>query len=306
MILSFAKKVIVSTSQWCGRHTILLMILLALLATAFVLLFNRIVVVIPAGSVGVIYRPFSDGIDVRQVYREGLNLNLPWNSVTQYSTRVNVETLELTLLTADLLETQVTVAFQYEINRLTAPLLHKYAGTDFLKKIIVPQVISAVREMVASHSSKEAFTDEIQRVIKRIAIIADDSIVDQLSPPGQTSVKLVNISAVQLISVGYPEEVKEAIRQKVVASQNADAFQYNISISVQEAKRKVIEAEGIKNFQDIAFGGVMQDYLRYRGIEASEALAKSENAKILLFGSGSSGLPLVLDTATTTSTTPSR
>ena len=161
---------------------------------------------------------------MRHVYREGLNLNLPWNSVTQYSTRVNVETLELTLLTADLLETQVTVAFQYEINRLTVPLLHKYAGTDFLKKIIVPQVISAVREMVAKHSSKEAFTDEIQRVIKRIAIVADDSIIDQLSPPGRTNVKLVNISAVQLISVSYPEEVREAIRQKMVAAQNADGL----------------------------------------------------------------------------------
>ena len=299
MILGLPKKIRQLTLGWCRRHIVLLMILSVVAATSVVLLFKRIVVVIPAGSVGVIYRPFSDGIDVRQVYREGLNLNLPWNTVTQYSARVNVETLELTLLTADLLETQVTVAFQYEINRLTVPLLHKYAGTDFLKKIIVPKVISAVREMVSKQSSKEVFTDDIQRVIKRIAIVADDSIIDQLSPPGSANVKLVNISAVQLISVSYPEEVRAAIRQKMVASQNADAFKYNISISEQEAQRKVIEAQGIKNFQDIAFGGVIADYLRYRGIEASEALAKSENAKVLLFGSGSSGLPLVLDSADT-------
>ncbi len=302
MILGLPKKIMQRLSKWFRRHIILIMILSVVTVTGFVLLFSRIVVLIPAGSVGVIYRPFSDGIDVRQVYREGLNLNLPWNSVTQYSTRVNVETLELSLLTSDLLETQVTVAFQYEINRLTVPLLHKYAGADFLKKIIVPQVISAIREMVAKHSSKEVFTDEIQGVIKRIAIVADDSIIDQLSPPGRTSIKLVNISAVQLISVSYPEEVREAIRQKMVASQNADAFKYNISISEQEAQRKVIEARGIKNFQDIAFGGVIADYLLYRGIEASEALAKSENAKVLLFGSGSSGLPLVLDSANTNPT----
>ena len=301
MILGLPRKIMHGVSQWCRRHIILLMILSVLSATGFVLLFNRIVVVIPAGSVGVIYRPFSDGIDVRYVYQEGLNFNWPWNTVTQYSTRVNVETLNLNLLTADLLETEVSVAFQYEVNRLTVPLLHKYAGTDFLKKIIVPQVISAVREMVAQHSSKEAFTDDIQKVIKHIAILADDSIIDQLSPPGLTNVKLVNISAVQLISVSYPEEVRQAIRQKMVASQNADAFKYNISISVQEAQRKVIEAGGIKNFQDIAFGGVMEDYLRYRGIEASEALAKSDNAKVLLFGSGPSGLPLMLDSAVTNS-----
>jgi prohibitin 1 len=297
MIIGFAKKIRQSASQWCRRRIIPLMIFGIVALAGFVLLFNRIVMVIPTGNVGVVYRPLSGGIDLQYVYQEGLNLKLPWNSVTQYSTRVNVENLELTLLTADLLETHVTVAFQYEINRLTAPLLHKYAGADFLKKIIVPQVISAVREMVAKHSSKEAFTDEIQRVIKRIAIIADDSIIDQLSPPGRTNVKLVNISAVQLISVSYPEEVRDAIRKKMVAAQNAEAFKYNISISELEAQRKVIEAKGIKNFQDIAFGGVIADYLRYRGIEASEALAKSENAKVLLFGSGASGLPLVLDSA---------
>jgi len=302
MRIASLKKIKNSASQWCRRRIILLMLLSVVAMTGFVLLYNRIVMLIPAGNVGVIYRPFSGGIDVRHVYREGLNLNLPWNSVTQYSTRVNVETLELTLLTADLLETQVTVAFQYEINSLTVPLLHKYAGTDFLKKIIVPQVISAVREMVAKHSPKEVFTDEIQNVIKRIAIVADDSIIDQLSPPGRTNIKLVNVSAVQIISVSYPEEVKEAIRKKMVASQNAEAFKYNISLAEQEAQRKVIEAQGIKNFQDIAFNGIIADYLRYRGIEASEALAKSENAKVLLFGSGSSGLPLVLDMAETNPT----
>ncbi|MEI8401166.1 MAG: prohibitin family protein [Alcaligenaceae bacterium] len=302
MKIGLAKKIRQNVSNWLRRRIVPLMIVGVVALAGFVLLFNRIVVVIPAGNVGVIYRPLSDGIDFRRVYREGVNLKLPWNSVTQYSTRVNSETLELTLLTADLLETQVTVVFQYEINRLTAPLLHQYAGADFLKKIIVPQVISAAREMVAKHSSKEAFTDEIQIVIKRIAIVADDSIVDQLSPPGRTNVKLVNISAVQLISVSYPEEVRNAIRQKMVAAQSADAFKYNISIAEQEAQRKVIEAQGIKNFQDIAFGGVITDYLRYRGIEASEALAKSDNAKVLLFGSGASGLPLVLDTADTNST----
>jgi regulator of protease activity HflC (stomatin/prohibitin superfamily) len=156
--------------------------------------------------------------------------------------------------------------------------------------------------MVAKHSSQEVFTDEIQSVIKRIAIVADDSIVDQLSPPGRTNIKLVNISAVQLVSVSYPEEVRGAIRQKMVAAQNAEAYKSNISIAEQEAKRKVIEAQGIKNFQDIAFEGVKADYLRYRGIEASEALSKSENAKVLLFGSGPSGLPLVLDSADTNPT----
>jgi hypothetical protein len=37
-----------------------------------------------------------------------------------------------------------------------------------------------------------------------------------------------------------------------------------------------------------------ENYLRFRGIQATEELAKSPNAKTLIFGSGPAGLPLVL------------
>jgi hypothetical protein len=37
-----------------------------------------------------------------------------------------------------------------------------------------------------------------------------------------------------------------------------------------------------------------ENYLRYRGIEASENLAKSDNAKIIMFGTSTGGMPLIL------------
>jgi hypothetical protein len=40
-----------------------------------------------------------------------------------------------------------------------------------------------------------------------------------------------------------------------------------------------------------------ENYLRYRGIQATEELAKSTNAKTVIFGSGPSGLPLILGNA---------
>ena len=295
MILRIPKKIFLGITGWCKRHIVPLLILALLGVTACVLLINRIVMVVPAGNVGVVYRPLSGGVDLNVVYREGLHLKLPWTGVTLYSTRINAEHLKLSLLTADLLETQVTIAFQYEINRATVPLLHRYAGADFLQKLIVPQVTAAVREMVAKHNSQEVFTGEIKNVSQNIAVTSDENIVDQLSPPGLVNIRLVTIPSVQILDISYPDAVKEAIRQKIIASQTADAYKYNLSISTQEAERKVIEAGGIKKFRDLAFGGNTEDYLRYRSIEAAEALAKSNNSKVLLFGSGPTSLPLVLD-----------
>ena len=62
----------------------------------------------------------------------------------------------------------------------------------------------------------------------------------------------------------------------------------------QEADRKRIEAQGIADFQKIVAQGLSDQYLRWKGIEATEKLANSTNAKVVIVGSGSDGLPIIL------------
>lgn len=62
----------------------------------------------------------------------------------------------------------------------------------------------------------------------------------------------------------------------------------------QEAERKRIEAQGIKDFQDIVRKGIDEQLLVWKGIEATESLAKSPNTKLVVVGN-KQGLPLILD-----------
>ena len=62
----------------------------------------------------------------------------------------------------------------------------------------------------------------------------------------------------------------------------------------QEAERKRIEAEGISDFQKIVSAGISEALLRWKGIEATEHLALSQNAKVVVIGSGEDGLPIIL------------
>ena len=63
----------------------------------------------------------------------------------------------------------------------------------------------------------------------------------------------------------------------------------------QEARRKAIEAEGIADFQRIVSTGIDEKLLRWKGIEATVELSKSDNTKVVVVGSGGSqGLPLIL------------
>ena len=63
----------------------------------------------------------------------------------------------------------------------------------------------------------------------------------------------------------------------------------------QEAERKRIEAKGVSDFQTIVSQSINANLLQWKGIEATEALSKSQNAKIVVIGSGKNGLPVILN-----------
>jgi regulator of protease activity HflC (stomatin/prohibitin superfamily) len=62
----------------------------------------------------------------------------------------------------------------------------------------------------------------------------------------------------------------------------------------QEAERKRIEAQGIRDFQQIVAQGISSQLLEWKGIEATENLAKSSNSKVVVIGNSKNGLPLIL------------
>ena len=59
-------------------------------------------------------------------------------------------------------------------------------------------------------------------------------------------------------------------------------------------ERKRIEAAGVRDFQQIVAQGISAQLLEWKGIEATENLAKSANTKVVVIGNNKNGLPLIL------------
>lgn len=275
------------------EHIISVVIFSILVISAIVILAHRIFIFIPAGYVGVIYEPLFGGVNESLVLKEGLHVICPWNTITTYDGRVQSRKIDLEILTKDQLKSKITIYFQFSISEPTLPLLHKYIGSDYVDKIVLPEVISNTRETIGALASDEAFTTGIQSVVGDIAMGSDHVIIDKLSPPGLTAVRLVRIRSVQLESTQFPAEMEAAIQKKLIFQQELQSYVYRIDASKKEAERKVIEAEGIKKFQSIVNSGLTESYLRYKGIEATEKLSESPNSKIVIIGSGSKGMPLI-------------
>lgn len=281
-------------AHWFAVNLLSLLFVSILLVCTVVVLWHRVVVTIPAGFVGVIYRPLGGGVVMDQVLGEGINLMFPLNSVTMYDARTKAEKIKMEVLTQDQLTSNVIVTFQYQISKNALPLLHKFVGPDYYDKIVLPEVTGKSRVMFAGVTSGEAFTKRLGNVVNEIQIGSNDVILEKMSPPGLDNVRMVRISAVQLESMSFPPQIEAAIRDKLVEAQIAESYVYKLEAAKKEAERKVLEARGIKEFQDIVNAGLTDNYLKLRGIEATLKLSESNNSKVVIFGSSPGGLPLVL------------
>merc|ERR1719164_365359 len=76
--------------------------------------------------------------------------------------------------------------------------------------------------------------------------------------------------------------------------QEAQRMEFVLQKERQEAERKKIEAQGIADFQRIVSDGISPNLLKWKGIEATEKLARSENAKVVIMGNGKDSLPVIL------------
>jgi regulator of protease activity HflC (stomatin/prohibitin superfamily) len=89
-----------------------------------------------------------------------------------------------------------------------------------------------------------------------------------------------------------PDFVQRSIQDKLAQKEYARAQGYRIQQALREKEIKTIEAQ-----QNLLIGESLRNpnLLRWKGIEVTKELATSPNSKIIVIGSGKSGLPLILD-----------
>src|SRR5258705_9924710 len=104
----------------------------------------------------------------------------------------------------------------------------------------------------------------------------------------------VIVESVLLRKIGLPAVVANAIQEKLKREQESEQMKFVLQKEQQEAERKRIEAQGVADFQRIVAQGISPQLLEWKGIEATEKLAVSNNSKIVVIGNSKTGLPLIL------------
>lgn len=102
---------------------------------------------------------------------------------------------------------------------------------------------------------------------------------------------------VLLKGIKLPKQLTDAIELKAQAEQESERMEFVLSKEKQEAERKKLEASGISAFQKIVSEGISPQLLQWKGIEATEKLAESKNAKMVVMGNSKDNLPVLLSSA---------
>ena len=260
-------------------------LLICVLLTLF--FWDRIFITVGSGELGVLYKRFGGTVTEELPLQEGLHVILPINRVTIYDVRVQQEEHEYHVLSKDGLRISISVSIRFYPHRdKNLNLLHKQIGPDYLQKIIIPEIESALRTIIGKYEPAELYQADYS--------LLESAISESLMQLTESFVVLDDLLITEIL---LPPLVQDAIQNKLMEQHNAEKYKYLLMQAEEEAKRKVILATGIRDFQDIVREGISTQLLQWRGIEATLELAKSTNAKIVIIGNSRDGLPLIFNTS---------
>ena len=219
-----------------------------------------------------------------EVLPEGVHLVNPFKANHELSIRTQEIKESASVPSSEGLVMNLDTSLIYHLNPEKAAEVYQKIGPDYMSVLVEPNLRAAIREATASHSANALYTGEREMVAKQI----HDQLTDKLGQRG------VLVESVLLRDIQLPATLKSSIESKQQAEQEALAMSFRLQKETQEAQRKRIEAAGIRDFQQIVAQGISPQLLEWKGIEATENLAKSSNAKVVVIGNNKNGLPLIL------------
>ena len=265
-----------------GGGGLLRLIGLGIAAFLLVILFFSSITRVGTGHVGVL--TLFGKVQEGGTLGEGIHLINPLKTNNELSVQTQTLKESASVPSSEGLMMSLDTSLIYHLNPDRAAEVFQKIGADYENIVVEPTLRSAIREATASHTANALYTGEREMVGKQIY----DQVSTQLKERGLT------VENVLLRDIQLPATLKAAIEAKQQAEQESLAMNFRLQKETQEAQRKRIEAAGVRDFQQIVAQGITPSLLEWKGIEATENLAKSPNSKVVVIGNNKNGLPLIL------------
>ncbi len=245
---------------------------------------SSLFVTIGAGEKGVKYQPLAGGLDKDDVYGQGLKFKMPWNSMIVFEVRKQENKQTMEVLSSNGLDIGVDVSIRYRPSDDKIGYLYDDVGTNYLNKIIIPELRSATREVIGQYKPEELYSSSRKKIQNKI-YERTRQVLEKNN---------IRLDAILIRSIRLPDQIKNAIEQKLTEQQRIQQKEYSKEVAQKEAEREKIEAQGKADANEILNQSLTDKILREKAISATEKLSKSNNSKVIVVGNGQDGLPVML------------
>jgi regulator of protease activity HflC (stomatin/prohibitin superfamily) len=270
--------------RWLKSKLPIILILCLLLALGIVFFWRLIVVTVHSGEAAVLFERFY-GTRIDKVYTEGLHIFNPINIVYIYEVRKRIAFHEFDVISNKGLTVHLSLAIRYRPELELLGLLHQKIGPDYLSRVILPQIESVLRKELGSYTAEQIYTNEEG--------LLTNAILKALDEVGRN---YVEVDEIIIRSITLPPQIVVAIQNKLKQEELMKSYEFRLQTAEKEAERRRIEARGISDYHKIVDESLTESVLLHKGINATKELAESDNAKVVVIGSGKDGLPLILNT----------
>jgi len=261
-------------------HVIVLTLILIILVIFF---WPRIFISIKPGEAGVLYRRFFGGTVIDRIYPERLHIINPFNIMYIYNIRQQLVRHDMVALSVEGLPLRLMLAIRFKPEYDMLGLLHQQVGPEYVDRIVVPQVESVLRRNIAEVTAEAIYTNR-EGVLTNIILLAIEEV-------GRNFVLIEDII---IRTIELPDPLQASIERKLVQEQILKTYDFVLATEAREAERKAIEADGIRNYQNIISQTLTEQLIRWQGVQATLELSTSDNAKVVVVGGGEDGLPIIL------------
>lgn len=248
------------------------------------ILIFKSVVTIDAGHAGVLYT-LGDGVDPdSEPLGEGLNFVAPWNRVIEYEVRQQEMSEKMSVLSSNGLDIKLDASVLYQPEYINLPRLHKEKGIEYKSRVLQPAIRSAARSVVGRYTPEQLYSSK-RDVIQEEIIEETKKIVER---------QYIQLNDILIRDITLPPTIKQAIERKLKQEQESLEYEFRLVTAQKEAEKVIIEAQGKADANKILSQSLTDKILLDKGIEATIKLSESTNSKVIVIGSGESGMPIIL------------
>ena len=252
---------------------------------AFIIIIAKSAVTIDSGEAGVLFKTFGEGVVIDEPpLGEGFHIVAPWNKVYVYEVRRQEIFEKMKVLSSNGLDIQLDASIWYQPDAKNLGKLHQEIGENYLNRIILPTMRSAARSVVGRYTPEQLYSskrDAIQaEIFEETKKIVDD--------------QFIVIDEILVRDVTLPPTIKQAIERKLKQEQESLEYEFRLVTAEKEAQKVRIEAQGKADANRILSASLTDKILQDKGIDATNRLAESPNSKVVIIGSGESGMTIIL------------